>query len=171
MLAPLLLALVATHAIDTHASRASFTVSHIFVEHVSGTIPIESGDVRLPSDSAIPTSVIATLDPAGVSTDEPDRDSALRSAEFFDVARYPTWRFVSTAIHATGSASFTMQGNLTIHGVTQPETLQVQVTGDARHPTYRATGTLDRHAFGMSRTRLDPAIGGTVDVTLDITLR
>lgn len=64
-----------------------------------------------------------------------------------------------------------MDGNLTIHGVTQPEQLNATVSGDAANPSYRANGQIDRHAFGMTGTRLDPTIGGTADITLDVTLK
>jgi len=64
-----------------------------------------------------------------------------------------------------------MDGNLTIHGVTQPEHLSVTIKGDTSHPIYHAVGQIDRHAFGMSVTRLDPTIGNNADITLDITLK
>ena len=64
-----------------------------------------------------------------------------------------------------------MDGLLTIHGVARNEHLDVTVAGTPAHPSYRATGTIDRHAFGMPVTRLDPVIGGSVDVILDVTLK
>jgi polyisoprenoid-binding protein YceI len=60
---------------------------------------------------------------------------------------------------------------LTIHGVTQPERLNVTASGSPAHPVYHATAQIDRHAFGMAVTRLDPTIGSNVDVTLDIVLQ
>lgn len=154
-------------AIDPAHSKAQFSVAHIFVEHVTGTIPIENGTLDLAQGSTIPTMVKATLDARGVKTDDPDRDIALRGAEFFDVARYPAWTFVSTQI-TPSAKGFTMRGNLTVHGVTQPETLSVTVGGTPSRPVYHATGTIDRHAFGMARSRLDAAIGNPVEVDLDI---
>jgi polyisoprenoid-binding protein YceI len=64
-----------------------------------------------------------------------------------------------------------MDGVLTMHGVSQPEHLEVTVGGDAAHPSYHAVGHVDRHGFGMSVTRIDPAIGGTADVILDVVLK
>jgi polyisoprenoid-binding protein YceI len=161
----LVLALVV--AIDAAKSGATFSVQHIFVEHVTGTVPIVSGSIDLPDGSVIPTRVEATLDPKRFKTDEPDRDAALQDPDWFDTKQFPTWTFVSTSI-APSANGFTMNGTLTIHGVSQPETLAVTVGGTKDHPTYHATGQLNRHAFGMSRTRLDPVIGEMVDVTLDI---
>ncbi|HTU81365.1 MAG TPA: YceI family protein [Candidatus Acidoferrales bacterium] len=158
-------------SIDPAHSKAVFSVSHVFVERVTGTIPVVSGTVVLPNDSSIPVSVTAVLDPGGVKTDESDRDDSLRSPDFFDVAKYPRWTFASTKIVPDGKTSFTMDGSLTIHGVAQPEELRVTVGGTPAQPTYHAIGTVDRHAFGMSTTRLDPAIGNPVDVTLDVSLQ
>lgn len=156
-------------SIDPARSKAEFSVTHIFVEHVTGVIPIESGTIDVPDRSTIPTVVKATLDARGVKTDDPDRDIALRGAEFFDVARYPVWTYVSTQIRPA-ARGFTMRGDLTVHGVTQPETLSVTVGGTPSRPVYHATGTIDRHAFGMARSRLDAAIGSSVDVTLEISV-
>jgi polyisoprenoid-binding protein YceI len=64
-----------------------------------------------------------------------------------------------------------MDGTLTVHGVSQPEHLDVTVRGDASHPFYHATGQIDRRAFGMKGTRLDLAIGSAADISLDVTLK
>lgn len=161
----------AERAIDTTKSKATFTVTHVFVEHVSGQVPIQSGSIVLQPNSLIPVSASAVLDPGKVSSGDPDRDASLRSPDFFDAEKFPTWTFVSTKITPRGSAAFEMDGNLTIHGVTQPERLDVTVSGDAEHPTYHATAQIDRHAFGMAKTRLDPVIGASADITLDVTLQ
>ncbi len=158
-------------AIDLAHSRAQFSVSHIWVEHVTGTIPIVDGSVTLAPGSLVPTAATATFDPAKVSTGEPDRDRSLSSPDFFDTQKYPRWTFASTSIVSKGSDTFEMDGNLTIHGITRPVRLDGGVLGTAAHPEYRATGQIDRHQFGMAVTRLDPTIGATVDLTIDVTLK
>jgi polyisoprenoid-binding protein YceI len=170
-LASIALAAPETRSIDVSRSKATFDVTHVFVEHVVGTVPIQGGAVVLKPGSAIPISAVAVLDPTRISSGDPDRDASLRSPDFFDTKRFPTWTFTSTKVLPKRGASFEMDGDLTIHSVTQPERLDVTVTGDAANPSYHATGRIDRHAFGMSTTRLDPAIGGVVDTTLDITLK
>ena len=164
----LLSAAPAPRAIDAAKSSAQFSVAHIWVERVTGTVPILSGGVSLAPGSVIPQSASAELDATHITTGEPDRDRSLESPDFFDAAKFPRWTFTSTRIVPTGPASFEMDGNLTIHGVTQPERLDVTVIGDAVHPEYRAKAQIDRHAFGMIRTRLDPTIGTILDITLDI---
>jgi polyisoprenoid-binding protein YceI len=159
------------HAIDTVKSRASFSVQHIFVDHVVGTVPIVSGTIVLPPDSATPVSITAQLDPSKVSSGDRDRDEALVSPDFFDVKADPAWTYASTKITPVSATAFGVDGTLTLHGVTVPEHLDVTVRGDAEHRVYHAIGHLDRHAFHMPVTRLDPVIGNIVDTTLDITLK
>jgi polyisoprenoid-binding protein YceI len=158
-------------AIDAAKSSAQFSVAHIWVERVTGTVAILSGAVSLQPGSLIPQSATAVLDASHITTGEPDRDRALESPDFFDAAKFGRWTFTSTRILPTGPAAFEMDGDLTIHGVTQPERLDVIASGDPARPEYHAKGQIDRHAFGMARTRLDPTIGGTVDITLDIMLK
>jgi polyisoprenoid-binding protein YceI len=164
------LALAALLAIDPAKSTATFAVQHIFVERVTGTVPIVGGTIDLPNGSLVPTSVNAVLDPKKFHTDEPDRDAAMQTPDWFDTPKFPTWTFTSTKITPTPSG-FTMDGLLTMHGVTQPEQLSVVASGDPAHPVYHATAQIDRKAFGMATTRLDPVIGNVVDVTLDIRVK
>jgi polyisoprenoid-binding protein YceI len=158
-------------AIDPLKSHAQFSVAHIWVERVVGTVPIAGGSVTFAPGSAIPVAATAVLDATKLKTDEPDRDNALRSPDFFDTAKFPTWTFASSKISANGSNAFGMDGNLTIHGVTRPEHLDVTIGGDAEHPVYHAVGHIDRREFGMTVTRLDPTIGQIADVTLDVVLK
>ena len=160
----------AVRAIDVRRSSAQFSVSHIWVGHVTGTVPISGGSVTLGAGSVVPIQMSAVLDASGISTGDPDRDRALKSSDFFDVKRFPAWTFVSTRIVPENLHAFGMDGNLTIHGVTQPEHLEVTVSQGPGGPVYRASAQIDRHAFGMPITRLDPVIGPSVDVTLLVML-
>lgn len=158
-------------AIDPVHSRATFSVQHIWVQRVTGSVPIVNGTVMLAAGSRIPAAAHALLDAARIATGEPDRDRSLESADFFDVQRYPQWSFTSDRILPRGDAAFEMDGDLTIHGVTRPERLNVTIDGTGADAVYHATAQIDRHAFGMTTTRLDPTIGASVDVTLDIALK
>jgi len=160
-----------SRAIDAVASTARFSVTHVWVEHVDGTVPIVSGTVELPAGSALPISVSAKLDPARIHTGDDDRDAALRGPDWFDAKQFGVWTYASTKIVAAGPSRFGMDGTLTIHGVTQTVHLDVTVSGTPAKPVYHAAGTVDRKAFGMSTTRLDPVIGNPVAITLDIALQ
>ncbi len=160
-----------TRVIDPAHSKAQFSIQHIFVERVIGTVAVRSGSVAFASGSDVPTSVTAELDPSRIHTDEPDRDASLEGPDYFDVKAFPTWSFVSTRIVKTGPQTFEMDGTLTMHGVGNPEQFAVTIGGTSADPVYHATATIDRHAFGMKGTRLDPVIGNTADVTLDVALK
>lgn len=160
-----------TYAIDAQKSKAQFSVQHVYVERVVGTVPIAGGTVVLAGGSPLPLKVTAVLDATQIRTGDDDRDGVLQTPEWFDTKKYPTWTFASTKISPAGDQSFTMEGLLTIHGVTQSERLDVSIGGTPSHPVYHATAEIDRHAFGMATTRLDPVIGNQVDVTLDIALK
>ena len=158
-------------AIDPGKSRAQFSVSHIWVEHVTGTIPIVEGSVTLAPGSLVPTAATATFDPAKVSTGEPDRDRSLASPDFFDARKYPHWTFTSTSIAAKGSDAFDngrRHNHSRRHATGSPRRDRAR---DGRASRISRQGEIDRHAFGMARTRLDPTIGATVDLTIDVTLK
>jgi polyisoprenoid-binding protein YceI len=157
--------------IDTAHSMATFSVQHVYVERVTGTVPIVDGTVTVDAKTLMPTKVAATLDATKLRTGDDDRDAALQAPDWFDTKKYPEWTFTSTGVTPTGPASCTIEGELTVHGITQPQRLDVTVAGTPDHPEYRAVAHVDRHQFGMSVTRLDPVIGNPVDVTLDVVLK
>jgi len=157
--------------VDPSASKVGFSISHIFVERVTGTVPIENGAVVFANDSPIPSSVTVTLDATKVSTGDPDQTGCIQSPDYFDVKKFPTWIFTSTKITAHSGTSFGVDGNLTMHGVTQPEHFDVMIENVTGHAVYHAVGQIDRHVFGMKGTRLDPAIGGIANVTMDVVLK
>ena len=158
------------HAVDARRSHATFTVSHLYVGHVSGSVPIVNAGVTLAPDSAIPTEIVATLDPKHIDTHDTDRDVDLQGSDWFDTAKFPTWQFRSNKIAPSSPGAFTSDGTLTVHGVTSPLTLKVTIVRGLPHPLYHAVAHVDRHAFGMQRTTFDPLIGNDVEIVLDIEL-
>lgn len=91
--------------IDPSHSDVSFTVRHLMVSKVRGSFTRFSGELRVGEYLEL-SSVTATIDMASIDTRDPDRDAHLRSADFFDVERYPTMTFHSTASAATGMTSW-----------------------------------------------------------------
>ena len=81
------------------------------------------------------SSVEATIEAATISTRDAQRDGHLKSPDFLDVEKYPAITFKSKKVTAAGGDSFTLVGDLTIHGVTKPVTLDVEeLTGEAKDP-------------------------------------
>ena len=154
-------------AIDPVHSKAAFSVQHIFVEKVEGSLPVVRGSIELAEGTLVPNKVSAELDATKLRTGDDDRDGVLQTSDWFDTKAFPTWNFVSEKI-SSNAQGFTMTGLLTIHGVSREEVLEVTASGTSANPVYYATCHVDRHAFGMKPNRMDAAIGTDVLVTLDI---
>ncbi|MBV9407278.1 MAG: YceI family protein [Candidatus Eremiobacteraeota bacterium] len=167
-------ALAADYAVDPNHTQATFTVTHLAISRVSGKIPVLGGSVTLGSAN-LPTAISVQLSTKDLDTQSADRDRDLRSADWFQVDKYPTMTFVAKSITGTPQA-FTVVGDLTMHGVTKPVTLTAKTIGkmtDARNRThigYTATTSLDRRDWGLNWGKTTP--GGSLiagnDVTVDI---
>lgn len=141
---------------DPNHSSAQFTAVHLLISHVSGIIPIKSATVVTDSNG-VPQSVKAELDPRGIDTRVGMRDDDLRSAHFFDVGTYPAMTFESTKVAAKDATHFVIDGNLTMHGQTNPVVLTGQVIGKGpgmrpgeQRIAFTADGTIDRSQWGMT---------------------
>jgi polyisoprenoid-binding protein YceI len=157
----------ATRRLDVAHSHAAFSVSHVYVSKVSGSVPVSSGSVVLAAGSAVPIRIDAVLDPKRVHTDDPDRDDDLQGPDWFDTAHYPSWTFVSTSVAAGADGTFVANGTLTVHGISQPLALHVTTVRGLPNPVYHAVGHASRHAFGMRKTAMDGLIGDDVEITID----
>jgi polyisoprenoid-binding protein YceI len=109
-----------------------------------------------------------------VDTGVPSRDADLKSANFFDVAQYPTATFASTSV-ARENGGLAVNGNLTLHGVTKPVTLHAggpngPVNGMDHKPHYgfSATTTISRTAFGIATKYPSAVVGDEVKLTIDL---
>jgi polyisoprenoid-binding protein YceI len=143
-----------TWQVETSHSLASFSVRHAGIAKVRGTVAITEGTIVLAEDVTAST-VTATLDPATIDTRDAKRDGHLRSADFFDAEQFPAWTFTSTSVEE-GGAGLLVHGDLTIHGVTRPVTLDVELNGAATDPFgmsrvgFSATTTINRKDFDLT---------------------
>ena len=124
---------MATFNIDKTHSEAFFQVRHL-ITRVRGRFTEFEGAVELDRDTPNNSSVSLTIQAASVDTGEPDRDTHLRSADFFDVEKFPTLTFKSTGISIKSDEEYDVSGDLTIHGVTRQITLPVSFNGFAKDP-------------------------------------
>jgi polyisoprenoid-binding protein YceI len=114
-------------ALDQAHSSVSFSVRHLMVSKVRGQFDDFDGEIVTGADP-LASSVSATVDLSSIDTGNADRDAHIRSADFFDVDQYPTLSFRSTGVRADGD-DFLVDGELTLHGVTRPVTLGLEVNG------------------------------------------
>jgi polyisoprenoid-binding protein YceI len=166
-----------TYAIDPKHTGVAFAVRHLMIAKVRGNFSDVSGTIELAPGSDIPTSIKAEIGAASVNTHEPDRDTHLRSPDFFDAEKHDKLSFVSTAITGSGS-TFTATGDLTIHGVTNTVTFEGEVEGHTTDPwgldrvAYSAKTKINRKDFGLTWNQAleagGVAVGETVEITLDV---
>jgi polyisoprenoid-binding protein YceI len=168
-----------TWQLDPAHSNAQFTVRHLGLSNVQGEFTKLSGTAQIDDSDISKSSVNATIDVSSIDTRVQGRDNDLKSANFFDVANYPTMTFQSTKIWKTGDGTAKMTGNLTLHGVTKEVTFDVtgptppiHVMGTRRGAS--ATTKINRQDFGLKYMTgtvpggADQMIGDTITITLDI---
>ncbi len=166
-----------TWAIDPVHSEVSFSIRHLMLSKVRGRFSRFEGQL-VTGDNPLDSRVEATVDLTSIDTNNPDRDAHIRSADFFDVEQYPTMTYRSTGVRAYGDG-FIVDGELSLHGVTRPVPLALEVDGflptspfgDTR-VGFTASTDINRSDFGVKFNMvLDNGglgLGEKVHVTLDI---
>jgi polyisoprenoid-binding protein YceI len=141
--------------IDGDHTAVEFVARHLMITKVRGRFSSTRG--RIIVDVAPERSrVDVEIDAASVSTGNDDRDAHLRSADFFDVERFPRITFSSTAVSGRRDGTWDLTGDLTIRGITRSVTLRVEFEGADRAPSgderigFGATGEVDREDFGLT---------------------
>ncbi|MDQ6873696.1 MAG: YceI family protein [Actinomycetota bacterium] len=161
-----------TWAIDPVHSDLSFTVRHMMVSKVRGKFHRVEGQIITAADP-LASSATATIDLASFDTGNEQRDNHIRSADFFDIEKYPTMTYRSTAIRASGDG-FTVDGELSLHGATRQVPLRVELNGfgpdgyGGTRAGFSATGEINRRDFGIDISL--PLDGGGVVVGDKVTL-
>jgi len=170
-----------TWTIDTPHSAAQFSVRHMMISNVKGEFTKVTGTVDLDEKEITLSKVDATIDATTISTREPKRDAHLKSADFFDVAKFPTITFKSTSISKGADGRLKMTGDLTLHGVTRQVVLDVDPLSapmrdrsGASHAGTSATTRISRKDFGLTyNAALETGgvmVGDEVTITIDIEL-
>jgi polyisoprenoid-binding protein YceI len=165
-----------TWTIDPAHSEVAFSVRHMMVSKVRGTFRTFDAELVV-ADDLLSSAVNATVDVASFDTGNADRDAHIRSADFLDLEQYPTMVYRSTGIRPDGD-DFRVDGELTLHGVTRPVPLHLEVGGVTTDPYgnlrlgLSATAEINRRDFGIDITMALEAggvvVGDKIKVTLDI---
>lgn len=147
--------------IDPFHTLVEFSVVHLMINIVKGRFKEVHGSIHLDVQYPENSWVRARVKVASIDTGVAPRDGHLRSADFFDVVKYPLITFESTAVQQTGETTSLVTGNLTLHGVTQQVSFQAKFTGYTRDPEtggwrigLTAIGSVDRRTFGMRFNRM-----------------
>ncbi|HEX2534625.1 MAG TPA: YceI family protein [Chitinophagaceae bacterium] len=158
---------------DAH-SQLAFTVTHLGISDVSGTF--NDFDVKVttskPDFSDAQFELTAKI--ASIDTRVDQRDNHLKSPDFFDAEKYPALTFKSTGLKPAGKNQYKLTGNLTLHGVTKPVTMDLFYKGTIEHPMnkkatagFQVSGTIKRSDFGVGDKFPAPMVSDEVRIKAD----
>lgn len=143
------------YTLDTSHSRLGFVARHAVVTKVRGQFGDWEGTAHIDTANPAASSVNLTIRAASVSTGSADRDGHLQSGDFFDVENHPEWTFASTEVSRDGD-EWTITGDLTIKGVTNPVTIEFEENGSAKDPFgnvrvgFEGSTTVNRKDWGLT---------------------
>ena len=166
--------------IDPNHSQATFSVKHMMVTTVRGDFGKVTGNIDYQPNDPTRSRADIKIDASSIDTRNEKRDTHLKSADFFDVAKCPDITFKSNKIEkAGGEHQFKVTGDLTMHCVTKPVTLNVDgVNGPVKHPSganiyaVAATGKINRKDFGLTWNKALESggvmVGDEVNMSIDL---
>jgi len=144
-----------TWKIDAGHSLAEFGVKHLMVSTTKGRFTDVAGTITVDENDLTKSTVEVTIGVASVNTFDENRDNHLKSPDFFDAEQFPTITFKSTKIEKKSGDRLDVTGDLTIHGVTRPVTLEAEFNGRGASPwgseviAYSAETSISRKEFGL----------------------
>lgn len=164
---------------DPAHTTAEFKVKHMMITNVKGQFTSVTGVLTLDETDITNSRVKASIEAASINTREADRDTHLKSADFFDVEKFPTLTFASTRVTQKGTGDLEVEGDLTIHGVTRKVVFAVEgPTPPGKDPWGNtrlgasATTKINRKDFGlMWNAALETGgilVGDEVRITVDV---
>jgi polyisoprenoid-binding protein YceI len=168
-----------TWNIDPAHSVAEFKVRHMMVSNVNGHFSGISGKLTLDENDITKSSIEATINASSINTNEAQRDTHLKSADFFDVEKFPTLSFKSTRVTRKSDDELEVEGDLTIHGVTRRVRFAVEgPTAPTKDPWgntrigLSATTKINRKDYGLVyNAALETGgilIGEDIPITLEV---
>ena len=164
----------ATYKIDIAHSSVGFSVRHI-VSRTTGRFNDFKGRVVYDEANPSASTVSATIQIAGIDTDNERRDNHLRSADFFNAEKFKTLNFTSSSIKRLKENTYQISGELTMHGVSKEITLDAIYRGHQKNPAnnkeaeaFQITGTLNRSDFNIGNDFAESLISDEVKIEANI---
>ena len=162
--------------IDSAHSEVSFTIRHL-VSKTSGNFGDFGGEITLDPKDPSTMSINGTIQTATIDTNNDKRDGHLKGPDFFDVAKFPEITFKSTKVAKSGD-KWTVNGDLTMKGVTKPVVLDLAILGVSPTPVFggvrvglEATGKINRKDWGVSWNNVVEGGGTILGDDVDLTIR
>ena len=164
--------------LDPTHSELGFKVKHLMISNVSGSFKEFTAEMETEGTDFAKANISLTAQMSSISTNNLQRDTHLRTSDFFDAENYPDLTFTSTRIEKIDDDNYSLHGNLTLKGVTNPVKLAVEVSGVTKDPWggervgYTVTGKLNRKDWGVNYNALletgGVALGEEVRISAEI---
>lgn len=162
---------------DPAHSRIQFSVNHLMIADITGNFDKFDLLINTKDGNFQDSKIDFSVDISSINTHIEARDNHLRSADFFDVEKYPKMLFKSTSVNKKGKNKFIVVGNLTLHGETKPITLLLENRGTVENPMskkqvtgIRVTAVLNRLDFNVGESFPEVMIGNKVMIKGDFEL-
>ncbi|ANE49201.1 polyisoprenoid-binding protein [Flavisolibacter tropicus] len=159
---------------DAPHSQLGFTVKHLGISDVSGTFNDFEVTVNSAKSDFSDAVIELTAKTNSIDTRVEARNNHLKSADFFDAAKYPTLTFKSTSLKKAGKNKYKLLGNLTLHGITKPVTMDLEYKGTVENPMskkqtagFQVTGVIKRSDFNLGNGFPAPMISDDVRIKAD----
>ncbi len=163
--------------VDAVHSSIKFTVTHLVISEVEGDFKTFTGTVVTNNPDFADAAIDFSVDVNSINTDNEMRDKHLKSADFFNVEKYPQMTFKSKSFKKLTDNKYELNGDLTIHGITKPVKFDVTNGGTAKDgygntkAGFKATTTIDRFDYDLKWNTLTEASGAVVSRDVNISVR
>jgi polyisoprenoid-binding protein YceI len=153
--------------IDPMHSEVTFKIRHLVISNVSGSFQKFSAEAETEDDNFETAKIHFSADAGSITTGTEQRDGHLKSADFFDIEKFPTVDFVSSSLTKTSGDEYKLKGDLTMHGITKPVELNVEFGGVGKDgygnikAGFEVSGKINRKDFGLTWNMATEA-GGVV---------
>ena len=170
---------MSTYKIDPVHSEINFKIKHLMISTVTGQFTDYDATMVSSKEDFSDATVSFEARVGSINTNNGQRDEHLKSPDFFDAAQYPVITFKSTKITLKAEDTYKLDGELTMHGVTKPVSLDVEYLGTAKdfqnndRYAFELNGKLNRKDFGLTWNGVTEAGGVVVsdEVKLNVNLQ
>lgn len=164
-----------TWAVDKPHTNVKFSVAHLVISDVDGNFKSFDGTMESSKPDFSDAKITFTADVNSINTDNEMRDNHLKSDDFFNAAKFPQIKFVSTSFTPQGDNKYKLVGNLTIRDVTKTVTFDVKYGGTVvamggTHAGFKATATIDRFDYNLKWSKSTEAGGLVAGKDVEITI-
>ncbi|MES2267526.1 MAG: YceI family protein [Bacteroidota bacterium] len=167
-----------TYLLDKNHARVVFSATHFGISHVEGNFKTIDATLNAKRKDLTDALITFTADVNSINTDVEYRDNDLKSAGYFDAAKFPVLNFTSTSFKKLGEKRYKLTGDLTIHGITKTVVFNVIANGTAitamKKPTagFTLTGRINRLNFGVGGPALTSGVSNSIELrsNLEFTL-